>query len=225
MVLGTGERECCTHRCDRASRTWARPCASPKSSPAAGTRGEAHYSWWIFAALALTAILGTTTYGLTMGLLGGPGAIALGAVRTTAAAGLAWGIALPALYIFNSLSGSRLHASTTLLAALVTTSWGGLAMIASIPINWFFSVALADLMADPVRVAWLVLGVNLVVFTGVGVAMTDIFGRVMQALEPRVALAGPLAGGGRGDRRRAVLCVWALPVRCAPDHPHGSSRK
>ncbi len=146
--------------------------------------GEAHYSWWIFAALALTAILGTTTYGLTMGLLGGPGAIVLGAVRTTAAAGLAWGIALPALYIFNSLSGSRLHASTTLLAALVTTSWGGLAMIASIPINWFFSVALADLLADPTRVAWLVRGVNLVVFAGVGVSMTDIFGRVMQALEP-----------------------------------------
>ena len=34
--------------------------------------GEVPYSWWIFAALALTAIVGTTTYGLTMGLLGGP---------------------------------------------------------------------------------------------------------------------------------------------------------
>jgi hypothetical protein len=146
--------------------------------------GEAHYSWWIFVALALTAILGTTTYGMTMGLLGGPGAITLGAARTTAAAGLAWGLALPALYIFNSLSGSRLRASTTLLAALVTTSWGGLAMIASIPINWFFTVALADLIADHSHVTWLVRGVNLIVFTGVGVSMIDIFGRVMQALEP-----------------------------------------
>src|SRR5690242_19805888 len=69
--------------------------------------GEAAYSWWVFAALTLTAIVGTSTYGLTMGLLGGPRAIALGALRCTAAAGLAWGIALPALYIFNSLSGSR----------------------------------------------------------------------------------------------------------------------
>ena len=102
----------------------------------------------------------------------------------TAAAGLAWGIALPSLYIFNSLSGSRLRASTTLLAALVTTSWGGLAMIASIPINWFFTVALADLVADPSRVTWLVRVVNLVVFTGVGVSMIDIFGRVMEVLEP-----------------------------------------
>lgn len=34
--------------------------------------GEVLYTSWIFAALALTAILGTLTYGLTMGLLGGP---------------------------------------------------------------------------------------------------------------------------------------------------------
>ena len=146
--------------------------------------GEVPYSWWIFLALAFTAILGTSTYGLTMGLLGGPREILLDAVRCTMAAGLAWGIALPSLYIFNSLSGSRLRASTTLLAALVTTSWGGLAMIASIPINWFFTVALADLIADHSHVTWLVRGVNFVVFTGVGVSMIDIFGRVMQVLEP-----------------------------------------
>jgi len=52
---------------------------------------------------------------------------------------LAWAIPLPALYILNSLSGSRLAASSTLLAALVTVSWGGLAMIASIPIQLVFS--------------------------------------------------------------------------------------
>ncbi len=146
--------------------------------------GEVLYSWRVFLALALTAILGTLTYGLTMGLLGGPRAVGLGALQCTAAAGLAWGIALPSLYIFNSLSGSRLRASTTLLAALVTTSWGGLAMIASIPINWFFTVAFSDLVASPFHVIWLVRAVNLVVFTGVGVAMIDTFGRVMQVLEP-----------------------------------------
>jgi hypothetical protein len=147
--------------------------------------GEALYPWWIFAVLAATAILGTTTYGSTMGLIGGPQVIFRDALLCTTAAGLAWGIALPSLYIFNSLSGSRLRASTTLLAALVTTSWGGLAMIASIPINWFFTAALSDLVADPARVAWLVRLVNLVVFAGVGVSMIDIFGRVMEVLEPR----------------------------------------
>jgi hypothetical protein len=146
--------------------------------------GEVHYSWWIFAALVSTAILGTTTYGLTMGLLGGPREILLDALRCTTAAGLGWGIALPSLYIFNSLSGSRLKPSTTLLAALVTTSWGGLAMIASIPINWFFTVSFHDLVADPARVTWLVRAVNLVVFAGVGISMIDIFGRVMAELEP-----------------------------------------
>src|SRR5262245_8738781 len=107
--------------------------------------GEAAYPPWVFAALAMTAMVGTMTYGLTMGLLGGPRAIVVSALACTTAAGLSWGIALPSLYIFNSLTGSRLNASTTFLAALVTTSWGGLAMIASIPINWFFTVAIADL--------------------------------------------------------------------------------
>ncbi len=147
--------------------------------------GEVLYPWWVFLALALTAILGTSTYGLTMGILGGAGTILLDAVRCTIAAGLAWGIALPSLYIFNSLTGSRIKPSTTLLAALVTTSWGGLAMIASIPINWFFTVSLDDLVANPARVTWLVRGVNLVVFTGVGISMVDIFGRVVEVLEPK----------------------------------------
>jgi hypothetical protein len=92
------------------------------------------------------------------------------------------------------VTGSRLRPSSTFLAALVTTSWGGLALIASIPINWFFSVA--------VPVPWFVLLVNLVVFTGVGVAMIDVFSRVMERLEPErgrmpawwLALVGAIGG-------------------------------
>ena len=134
------------------------------------------YPWWVFAALGLTAIAGTTTYGMTMGLLAGTGQMLHNGLACTLAAGIAWSLPLPALYILNSLSGSRLGASTTFLAALVTTSWGGLALIASIPVNLFFSVALPF---PPV-----VLLVNLVVFTGVGVAMVDVFCRVIEKLEP-----------------------------------------
>src|SRR5262249_28075762 len=105
-------------------------------------RGEAHYAWWVLAALAATAIVGTTTYGMTMGILGGSGRMLTCGVYCTLAAGIAWSLPLPALYVLNSLSGSKLRASTTFLAALVTTSWGGLAMVASIPINVFFSAAL-----------------------------------------------------------------------------------
>jgi hypothetical protein len=138
--------------------------------------GEVHYNVWVWMSLLATAILGTTTYGMTMGLLGGAGAVLAKGVICTFAAGMAWTLALPALYVLNSLSGSKLSISTTVLGALVTVSWGGLAMMASIPINWFFTTAIPH--------PTFVLVVNLVVFAGVGVAMIDVFKRVMRRLEP-----------------------------------------
>jgi hypothetical protein len=135
------------------------------------------YSWSVFAALSLTAIAGTTIYGLILGLTGGAREMFRCGGEFTLAAGIAWSLPLPALYILNSLTGSRLRASTTFLAALVTTSWGGLALLASIPIAWFFTVAVSD--------AHVLLAVHLAVFTGVGVAMADVFSRVMERLEPR----------------------------------------
>ena len=30
-------------------------------------RGEVNYSWWVWFSLMMTAVLGTTTYGMTMG--------------------------------------------------------------------------------------------------------------------------------------------------------------
>ena len=145
------------------------------------------YSLAVWIALAATAIVGTLGYGMTMGIHSGLAAIFAKGLELSAAAGLAWAIPLPALYILNSLCGSRLRASTTLLAALVTTSWGGLALLASIPINWFFSVAIAALppaLIAPAGAQWLIRGVSLLVFVGVGVSMVDVFGRVMAALEP-----------------------------------------
>src|SRR5437899_11755988 len=151
-------------------------------------RGGSPSSAWVFVALTLTALAGTTTYGMIMGLLGGPGRMFACGLYCTVAAGIGWSLPLPALYILNSAGGSRLRASTTFLAALVTTSWGGLAMIASIPIAWFFTAALPqevrlfDLhFSRPVAV----LVVHLLVFTGVGISMCDVFRRVMQALEPQ----------------------------------------
>ncbi len=141
--------------------------------------GQARYRWWVWAALTLTAILGTTTYGMTMGLLGTTEDVFAKSLKLTVAAGTAWAIPLPALYILNSLSGSRLKVSSTLLAALVTVSWGGLAMMASIPVNWFLSAAIPH--------PGFVLLVNLVVFAGVGTAMADVFQRTMSRLEPRRA--------------------------------------
>lgn len=154
----------------------AQALREPEAFALAWKTGERSYPWYVWSALMATAMLGTTTYGMTMGLLGGADAIILSGLKCTAAAGLAWALPLPALYILNSMAGSRLAVSSTVLAALVTTSWGGLAMIASIPINWFFTVA--------VPYAPFIFLVNVVIFAGVGVSMSDVFGRVMEKLEP-----------------------------------------
>jgi len=150
-------------------------------------RESADYRAAVWLALSVTAILGTTTYGITMGIGGGVSSIFYKSTLLTLAAGLAWAIPLPALYVLNSLAGSKLRASTTLLAALVTTSWGGLALVASVPISWFFSVAIPAQIGDlysEVTASRLILAINLLVFSGVGLSMADVFGRVMHSLEP-----------------------------------------
>ena len=148
----------------------------PEEFAAEWNEGRKEYPLAVWGALLATAVVGTTTYGMTMGLLGGADDIFYKAIVCTFSAGVSWAIALPALYILNSLSGSRLPASSTLLAALVMVSWGGLAMVASIPVNWFFTATVPH--------PTFVLVVNLIVFTGVGVSMVDVFRRVMQRLEP-----------------------------------------
>lgn len=156
----------------------------PEQFALAWQRQEKHYSLWVWAGLAGAAVLGTMTYGMTLGLPAGAAAMLTKSLLLTVAAGLAWAIPLPALYILHSFGGSRLPASTTLLAALVTTSWGGLALVASVPIGGFFSIAMPSLPIPPLVAAWVVLGVNLLVFAGVGVSMSDIFCRVVARLEP-----------------------------------------
>lgn len=131
----------------------------------------------VFAVLLANAVVGISAYGLAMGLGGGPWAMLSAAVKAPVAAGVAWLVALPALYIINSALGSKLDFSTTLLAALATVSFGALAMLAGVPITWFFTVAQPF---PEVRVA-----VHVVTFLGVGLAMVDVFMRTMKALEPQ----------------------------------------
>jgi len=137
---------------------------------------KARKSVALFPILFANAVLGLAAYGLTMGLRGGAEGMLRAAVRAPIAAGAGWTIALPALYIINTVLGSRLDARTTTLAALTTVSFGSLAMLASVPINWFFGITLPH---EATR-----LMVNLVVFAGVSVSMVDVFLRIMKALEP-----------------------------------------
>lgn len=144
----------------------------------------------VFPVLIVNAVLGLAVYGLVMGMPAGPGAMLTTAVRAPLAAGLAWTIALPALYIVNTALGSRLDASTTFLAALTTVSFGALAMLASVPVAWFFELTLPH---PAIRLL-----THALVFAGVGVCMSDVFLRVMKALEP--------------ERSRAYAVVWLTLV-------------
>lgn len=126
--------------------------------------------------LIANAAFGLAVYGLTMRLHLGFYGMLQGGILAPMAAGISWTLALPALYILGSQLGSRLNFWTTLLAASLTVSFGALAMLASVPINWFFTLALPY--------ASVRLMVNLTVFTGVGICMSDVFIRTMSALEP-----------------------------------------
>jgi hypothetical protein len=98
-----------------------------------------------------------------------------GAGAAVAAAGAAWCATLPTLTVIGALQGSRLPARTVLIAAMVTVSFGGLAMLASVPVLWFVELCLPH--------AWARLGVSLVSFAGVGLSMGDVFSRIMADLE------------------------------------------
>ena len=96
----------------------------------------------VHAALALTASLGVGLYGLAMHLPQGLAAAAEGGVAAILAAGVAWSATLPSLYVIGSLNGSALSLRAVALATLLAVSFGGFAMIASIPVLWFFELCL-----------------------------------------------------------------------------------
>ena len=126
-------------------------------------------------ALGATASLGVAAYGAALHAHAGVGAALAGAGAAVAAAGTAWCATLPTLTVIGALQGSRLPARTVLIAAMVTVSFGGLAMLASIPVLWFVELCLPH--------SWARLAVSFVSFAGVGLCMADVFGRVMAELE------------------------------------------
>jgi len=130
----------------------------------------------VFVALAASAIAGTAAWGLIAGLPDGPVEMLSGAFWFPVATGSAWLLAFPALYVGNAIFGARPSLETTALVALICMSFGALALIATIPIVWFFGLAAPD---DSFRSV-----VNIGVFASVGIAMIDTFARVIQKLEP-----------------------------------------
>jgi hypothetical protein len=119
---------------------------SSPATPSAGTLAQAFrdpelfvlrwhhgghsYPSTVFLLLAGIALLGTAAYGTLLGIPGDPGRVLECSLLFTLAAAISWFAPLPAVYILNSLSGSRLRLSTTFLAASLTASWGGLGFLA-----------------------------------------------------------------------------------------------
>src|SRR5262245_31427622 len=64
----------------------------PEAFAARWDREGRPYAAWVFVALALTAIVGTTAYGMTMGVLVGPERMLRQGIAFTLAAGIAWSL-------------------------------------------------------------------------------------------------------------------------------------
>lgn len=128
----------------------------------------------VIGALLANAVLGTAVYGMTMQMHRGLVGMLEGALFMPLAAGLSWSMSLPALFIGKRLLGSKLSLRSALMTASITVSFGSSALLASVPINWFFTLATPW---EPARLL-----VNLVVFSGVGFCMRDVFWRVAERL-------------------------------------------
>ncbi len=139
---------------------------------------------FLVPALLASAIAGVSAYGVTIAFSKGATDMALAAVQAPLAAGLSWTLSLPALWVVRSFLGSRLALRTASFAALLAVTYGSLALLASVPISWFFELALPHVV---VRVA-----LHATILLGTGVAMADTFLRTLRALEPTAGRLFPL---------------------------------
>lgn len=155
---------------------WARATPPPEER---GLLGLGRSDLPVMAGLLATASLGVGSYAAALHAHDGALALASHGLTAILAAGVAWTAALPTLTVLGALTGSKLPVRSVLFAAMVAVSFGGLAMLASLPVLWFFELCLPY--------GWARLAVALVTCVGVGVSMKDVFGRVMAALEgPRL---------------------------------------
>lgn len=130
---------------------------------------------WLYGALAGSAALGVGTYGAMLhAWRGGLDTVSFG-LGAAAAAGVGWTAAMPCLVVLGGLLGSRLAPRVVVMASLVAVSFGGLCMLASVPVLWFFELVTGHWGG---RVFAMLASAG-----GVGLCMADVFTRCMRALE------------------------------------------
>lgn len=169
---------------DTIRSAWSEVLHSVRHPEELARRQQELSSPWVIPVLLLVATAGVGTFGMiSRAHLGAVGMLE-GLLKAPAAAGLAWVIALPSLYIIGAAFGSKLKPRGTLLAAAIVTCFAGLAMLASVPVAWLFGLALPSSLMRIVVVGF--------TLAGVGLCMSDVFLRVMRTLDPQGSRLFPM---------------------------------
>ena len=102
--------------------------------------GRAHY-WRLAVFLALVSAVGCALFGFAIGSFVDLKVAALDAAKMVGIAVFSFVLCFPTLYVFATISGSKLSASRLAVLGLVCTATLGSLLAALSPILWLFSVS------------------------------------------------------------------------------------
>ena len=102
--------------------------------------GKAHY-WRLAAFLALVTVVGCALFGFAVGSFVDLKVAALDAAKMVGIAVFSFVLCFPTLYVFATISGSKLSAARLAVIGLVCTATLGSLLAALSPILWLFSVS------------------------------------------------------------------------------------
>ena len=102
--------------------------------------GKAHY-WRLAAFLALVTVVGCALFGFAVGSFVDLKVAALDAAKMVGIAAFSFVLCFPTLYVFATISGSKLSAARLAVIGLVCTATLGSLLAALSPILWLFSVS------------------------------------------------------------------------------------
>ena len=102
--------------------------------------GKARY-WRLAAFLALVTVVGCALFGFAVGSFVDMKVAALDAAKMVGIAAFSFVLCFPTLYVFATISGSKLSAARLAVIGLVCTATLGSLLAALSPILWLFSVS------------------------------------------------------------------------------------
>ena len=102
--------------------------------------GRAHY-WRLAVFLALVSAVGCALFGFAIGSFVDLKVAALDAAKMVGIAAFSFVLCFPTLYVFATISGSKLSAARLAVLGLVCTATLGSLLAALSPILWLFSVS------------------------------------------------------------------------------------